>query len=708
MRKREKIYRHLSKAKALLNTRPNLAIDHAHIVFAMIDENQKVLLREVLLLLVRGYRKVGNFVTSNEILDNLTSLSDLEVNDPITWMGIHHERGVLFMAMQQYEFAMEEFFVALNIAEDMKNIEERIRIINNIGILHTRIDNYDVAISSLMEAYALVIEYQREKDSIYILTNIADVYVELDRMQRAKEKLEQIETLLDTEKDCYRLGQYYNVRAKYESACGNYMESHKYFELAIAIFNDIECEYKKVKIYKSLTDLYEMNDEYEKAYKTNNTNIILAEKNSYRYVLEDLYLKRVNYARKMGNVEEAFLYYERFVVCHQRNENSHNERLKIGIENLYNLRRAKKDKALVQEENSQLMRVMRSLETMINRLKTVQDFSYSITTTLKIDKIVNRIYDNLNDIMNAHAFAIYLYDDKDEVFNYTYLIEGNEELLVSHDRISGDNTFAKHCIQSKETIVIQNAFDFDRVTAKAGIKPNVVAGEFMKSLVFTPMILENNTIGVMTIQSPDENAFLEEDVAIIRTLAGFMASASHNASQAYELEKTISKLNRMSYIDSLTELYNRHALNERSSDTINDGTYTWYAGLMLDLDNFKGINDTYGHLVGDSTLKAVARFIREEVDEVSSRAYRYGGDEFFVELHVDDVNIIDRVARSIIDRIDGMKFDGDCKVTASIGAEIVNAKNHDLKLETIMSVADDLLYEAKNKGKNQLVKRIKA
>ena len=125
--------------------------------------------------------------------------------------------------------------------------------------------------------------------------------------------------------------------------------------------------------------------------------------------------------------------------------------------------------------------------------------------------------------------------------------------------------------------------------------------------------------------------------------------------------------------------------------------------MMIDVDNFKNINDTYGHQVGDKVLATVAETIKESIRE-DDIVGRYGGEEFIVIVK-DDYNSNLKMAERIRGNIEKIIINVDnnnfIKVTSSIGITKMDAK--DKTLQQIISDSDKALYEAKNTGKNKVV-----
>ena len=128
---------------------------------------------------------------------------------------------------------------------------------------------------------------------------------------------------------------------------------------------------------------------------------------------------------------------------------------------------------------------------------------------------------------------------------------------------------------------------------------------------------------------------------------------------------------------------------------------------MLDIDNFKQVNDTFGHLQGDLVLQEVARVLRQSSREIDEPA-RYGGEEMAVALPQTDLEGAYRFAERVRRRIEALDLplldaDGTLKVTASFGVASLATADHADK-DALVAAADAALYEAKRTGKNRTVR----
>lgn len=172
--------------------------------------------------------------------------------------------------------------------------------------------------------------------------------------------------------------------------------------------------------------------------------------------------------------------------------------------------------------------------------------------------------------------------------------------------------------------------------------------------------------------------------------------------QTKELKTANEKLRELSITDDLTGLYNRRYFFERLDEEINQSIryYQSLSVMIMDLDNFKAINDCMGHMVGDDVLREFANLLKEKLRKGETVA-RYGGEEFSVILpHVGSEGAL-KAARCIRKVVEAAEFSCSpegIKVTVSIGVAELDSGIKDP--DEVLARADKALYEAKRLGKN--------
>jgi len=175
---------------------------------------------------------------------------------------------------------------------------------------------------------------------------------------------------------------------------------------------------------------------------------------------------------------------------------------------------------------------------------------------------------------------------------------------------------------------------------------------------------------------------------------------------AKKLKIANKKLEHVSYVDSLTNLHNRRYFNHIYARELKqakrDQSYITF--MMLDIDYFKQYNDTYGHVEGDETLKAVAKVLQSTLRRPNDYVFRLGGEEFGVLLTRTDETHSARLAREICDTLRAKEIQHigskvNKFVTISIGV-VCCVADEALDNEVLISRADEMLYKAKDGGRD--------
>ncbi|TYP68949.1 GGDEF domain-containing protein [Paenibacillus methanolicus] len=194
-------------------------------------------------------------------------------------------------------------------------------------------------------------------------------------------------------------------------------------------------------------------------------------------------------------------------------------------------------------------------------------------------------------------------------------------------------------------------------------------------------------------------------VGVLKRGSDLFAVLEKSHKSVQELLVKNAMMDRMNKIDALTELYNHktyHEYAEKLAEQQQRSEFPLQVA-MMDVDNFKLVNDTYGHWVGDIVLRRVAEIIREHM-EADDFAARYGGEEFIVLLTLKPVEQSIMVVEAIRRTVAEVRFEemGGRSVTISIGLH--DFAQGESKAD-FFRIADAALYEAKKTGKNKTVIR---
>ena len=230
----------------------------------------------------------------------------------------------------------------------------------------------------------------------------------------------------------------------------------------------------------------------------------------------------------------------------------------------------------------------------------------------------------------------------------------------------------------------------------------------IRSVIALPFTLEHRLqAGVFFLRrTEDEPKLTQEDVEFADAVIKAAVASIQRAQVIETAKEENARLEALAHTDPLTQVLNRRALTQRLASELDRARR--YEGvialLMIDLDHFKRINDTYGHLVGDDVLRELAGILTSAIRSVDMVA-RYGGEEFVVVLPETGAEGAIAFAERIRERIEGHGFrSGDrltLRLTTSIGVATFPSSRVE-SVEDIFSRADAALYRAKAEGRNRV------
>ncbi|WP_018132609.1 diguanylate cyclase [Effusibacillus pohliae] len=209
----------------------------------------------------------------------------------------------------------------------------------------------------------------------------------------------------------------------------------------------------------------------------------------------------------------------------------------------------------------------------------------------------------------------------------------------------------------------------------------------------TPLMAENDLIGILFLHGPSGHEWTDREKVTLSTIGIHAGPIIRNGQYIQLLEKE-------SKLDGLTKVYNRQHFEKtyREYSAKHVAQQKPFSVLMVDIDNFKQINDQYGHTAGDQVMRLVAATLLQ-VTRGADKVFRYGGEEFCILLPFTGKKQAEQVAERIRASIERSEIDPP--VTVSIGVAAFPENSDDPK--QVLELADLALYEAKSKGKNRVI-----
>ena len=221
----------------------------------------------------------------------------------------------------------------------------------------------------------------------------------------------------------------------------------------------------------------------------------------------------------------------------------------------------------------------------------------------------------------------------------------------------------------------------------------------LKSHLTLPLAVEGEIIGCTSLNSDQPNAFDAQDLQFFSVIGYQMASTLKHFQR-------FNSVKSMAIYDTLTSLYNRRFFEERLGIETQKSFYggTPLSLVMVDIDHFKKVNDTFGHLEGDKVLCKIASLLKDSVRKKDTVA-RYGGEEFVLILPgaglEESAMIAERIRRLVENT--PMQIIGQAQINLTVSLGISNFPIHrPNSKEELVNMADQALYEAKEEGRNRV------
>lgn len=321
-------------------------------------------------------------------------------------------------------------------------------------------------------------------------------------------------------------------------------------------------------------------------------------------------------------------------------------------------------------------------------LMTCVEIGKAVTATLHMDRILEIIFNRLNRLIRAKNWTLFLLDPIAKELRFE-VVAGLPSQMLRNIRIKLGEGIAGTVAQTGEPVLVPDIEGDPRFNRQI----DEITGFVTRSLICLPLKIQDSVIGVIEVVNPeDPSLFDETSMPALSILADFVAIAIANARIHREMEA-------LTFIDDVTGYYNTRYLHQHLQRLIEKERKT--SLVFFDLDNFKQVVDTHGHLMASQTLGEVACVVDSQMEDGDSLV-RYGGDEFVVILpdqgkpaaaaKVEKMRLA--LANAVLLEAVGLHV----KVTASFG--IASYPEDAAGKRALLHLADESMYRSKKGGKN--------
>jgi len=210
-----------------------------------------------------------------------------------------------------------------------------------------------------------------------------------------------------------------------------------------------------------------------------------------------------------------------------------------------------------------------------------------------------------------------------------------------------------------------------------------------------PLISFGQTLGVLTLHSDRKNAFRESELQSLESVADICANSIQNA-------QYVDRVKQLAYLDGLTGIFNRRFFEMRILEELERARRygNAMAVIMADIDQFKRLNDEFGHLLGDEVLRQVSSLFHQQLRRIDV-VCRYGGEEFAILLTQTNAEQAMNIAEKLRRMVEKWQFPGVPR-TVTISAGVAAFPTHGTTRDEMIQAADNGLYAAKQAGRNHV------
>lgn len=318
----------------------------------------------------------------------------------------------------------------------------------------------------------------------------------------------------------------------------------------------------------------------------------------------------------------------------------------------------------------------------------------ALTSSLQLDQVLGTIMEKIEEFLRPDTWSLLLVDQAKQEL-YFELAVGKGAQALEDVRIKIGQGLAGWVAQTGQAVIVPDVSQDTRFFSKVDERTKMET----RSIVAVPVRFRDRCLGVIElVNCVGPQGFHERDLALLEALADFAAIALENA-------RHVQRIHELTITDDCTSLYNaRHMNFILETEVYRSQRYGYEFSLVfIDLDYFKKVNDTYGHLIGSKLLAEIGQMIKSHLRLIDF-AFRYGGDEFVVLLpqtSKESACVVARRLHQLIREAVWLQSEGlNVHITSSVG--VASYPSDSRTKVDLLHLADEAMYQVKNSTRDSV------
>src|SRR5579864_6813254 len=329
----------------------------------------------------------------------------------------------------------------------------------------------------------------------------------------------------------------------------------------------------------------------------------------------------------------------------------------------------------------------------IPELSIFHDVAKALTSTLNLDSVLQTIMEKMAEYFRPDTWSLLMVDEVTDELYFAIAVGDASESLKSV-RLKVGEGIAGWVAKHGEQLIVPDVYTDPRFAKRI----DDMTKWRTRSMICVPLRAKHRTLGVIQLINCVLDNFSDRELFFLQALCDYAAIAIENA-------KAVERIQELTITDDCTGLYNaRHLYKTLEAEVYRSARFGYeFSVIFLDLDHFKHVNDTYGHLVGSKLLQEIGFKIKSQL-RLIDYAFRYGGDEFVILLPQTDKSSALVVAKRIQDMMrntiflaeDGLNLNVRCSMGLATYPEDAKSSHE------IIRQADEMMYMVKNSSRDNI------